>query len=51
MENYLNQSVKDAQMKEIEDEEVSIESNFVEYLGVDCKFSENLLFELKMSFV
>ena len=47
MENYLNQSVKDAQMKEIEDEEVSIESNFVEYLGVDCKFSENLLFELK----
>jgi two-component system chemotaxis sensor kinase CheA len=47
MENYLNQSIKDAQAKEAEDEMEKVASNVVEYLGVDCGFGENLLFELK----
>lgn len=47
MENYLNQSIKDAQAKEVEDDVIETESNIVEYLGVDCGFSDNLLFELK----
>lgn len=47
MENYLNQTIKEAQVRETVDEIVEENLNTVEYLGVDCEYGENLLFELK----
>lgn len=47
MINYLNETDQE-KIKDDRDEEYKLEvESFVEYLGVDCEYGDNLLFELK----